>query len=350
MSLFSRPAMSEALRLTRAGDLTAATRQILATLGGQAHRTAPMRNGGELVPNQLRIGTDGSGRATPSARGTSRFEPRRCLSEAGDLDYWLYVPAGAGTGCPLIVMLHGCTQSPEDFARGTRMNSLADELGYLVAYPKQTQTANAQECWNWFRAGDQGRDRGEPAMLAAMVRQIIVDEDVDPARVYAAGLSAGGAMAAILADAYPDIFAAIGIHSGLPAGCARNLPGALSAMRTGGRGKPVARSLVPTICFQGDRDQTVHAANSDAIVAAALPLADSPLLLSQETAQKAGRRRSTRELHRNDRGEILIERWTIHGASHAWAGGDAAGTYTDPTGPDASREMARFFLSHRKGS
>lgn len=351
MNLFSRPAMANALRLTRSGDLTAATREILAALSGPPREAPAMRDGGELIPDQLRIGSGDTLRmAPPSPDGTARFEQRRYCSDAGDLDYRLYIPASAAPGLPLLVMLHGCTQTPEDFARGTRMNRLADEHGLLVAYPEQTRAANPQKCWNWFRSGDQHRDCGEPAMLANVVRQILADEGADPTRVYAAGLSAGGAMAAILADAYPDLFAAVGIHSGLPAGSARNVPGALSAMRSGGRGKPASKIFVPIITIHGDRDQTVNEANNDAIVAAARTLAGSQLTVSHDTDKSASGTRSTREIQCDAAGAIMIERWTVHGAGHAWAGGDVTGTYTDATGPDASKAMLRFFLNHRRQS
>lgn len=348
MSLFTRRAMTDALRLTRSGDLAAAARQILATLGGPASEVPAVRDGGELVSNKLRSASPCiTSVKPPSPGGTARFEQRRYQGGARALDYRLYIPAGATSGMPLLVLLHGCTQSPEDFARGTQMNRLADEHGFLVAYPKQTSAANPQKCWNWFRGGDQCRDRGEPAMLAGMVRQILADERADATRVYAAGLSAGGAMAAILADAYPDLFAAVGIHSGLAAGSARNVPGALSAMRSGGHGKPASRTFVPLISIHGDRDQTVNEANSGSIVAAALMLADPDLVLARETEKSVGGTSSTRETWRDAAGTIVIERWTVHGAGHAWAGGDATASYTDAAGPDASQAMLRFFLSHR---
>ncbi|MBC7986211.1 MAG: PHB depolymerase family esterase, partial [Sphingomonadaceae bacterium] len=179
---------------------------------------------------------------------------------------------------PLVVMLHGCTQSADDFARGTGMNRLADELGFIVAYPAQSASANAQKCWNWFRPGDQRRDQGEPALIAAVTREIIAERRIDPARVYIAGLSAGGAAAAVMGDAYPDLYAAVGIHSGLACGAARDLPSALMAMKNGGAAAPGRHArFTPVITFHGDRDATVHEANSRRIIAMASAAAGAPL-------------------------------------------------------------------------
>jgi len=246
-------------------------------------------------------------------------------------------------------MLHGCTQSPENFARGTDMNRLADELGFLVAYPGQTRTANAQKCWNWFRPDDQQRGKGEPALIAAATQQVIDEHGCDPARVYIAGLPAGGAAAAIMGAAYPDLYAAIGIHSGLACGAARDMPSAFSAMRSGGRPMGRADHFVPVITFHGDGDHTVNEINSRHIIAAASRSADR-LDINTQKGTSLGGRRYTREASSDAQGRVVIEQWTIHGAGHAWSSGARAGSYTDPAGPDASREMVRFFLTHTKSS
>ena len=266
--------------------------------------------------------------------------------------YKLFVPttASAGTPLPLVVMLHGCTQNPDDFAAGTGMNTLGAQQGVLVLYPEQTQTGNANHCWNWFRPEDQQRGSGEPALLAAMVHDTMQHHAVDPARVYVAGLSAGGAMAAVLGQQYPDLFAAVGVHSGLVAGGAHDVMSAFSAMKNGAKDQRLAPrpvSAVPTIVFHGDADSTVHPRNGDQVTEATTR--HTPASALHSTTQKgtapAGRT-YTRATHRSADGTVSTEQWTVHGSGHAWSGGKAAGSYTDPQGPDASAEMLRFFLAH----
>lgn len=270
-------------------------------------------------------------------------------NQAGSRPYKLYVPSGYhGQPVPLVVMLHGCTQSPDDFAAGTRMNAMAEEHTCLVAYPGQTTAANHMKCWNWFKPDDQRRDQGEPALIAGITRQIMRDYAVDPRRVYVAGLSAGAAAAAVMGDTYPDLYAAVGVHSGLACGAASDVPSAMAAMRQGAppgmRREAGPSRAVPSIVFHGDRDSTVHPSNGDAVVAHASP--GAPLRAQVQQGQVVGGHAYTRTIHADAAGRTRVEHWAVHGAGHAWSGGSPAGTYTDPRGPDATREMLRFFLEH----
>lgn len=344
--------MAEALRLTRSGNLMGAAALLRSTLDPSKAR-APSARGSANEPIDLVPGATKPTDAPPPeelTRGPARFEEQLYQGREGTIGYWLYRPAQASAGMPLIVMLHGCTQSPQDFARGTAMNRLADELGFLVAYPQQSASANPQKCWNWFKPGDQQRDKGEPALLAAITREVIARHGVDADRVYIAGLSAGGAAAAIMASEYPELYAAVGVHSGLACGAARDLPSALSAMKRGGGTAATARDgqrFVPVITFHGDRDTTVHEVNSREIVAAASAAAGVPLSVHIDEGSSAGRS-YRREASADPQGNVLIEQWTIGGSGHAWSGGDRAGSYADPSGPDASREMVRFFLERKR--
>ncbi|WCR11544.1 PHB depolymerase family esterase [Paracoccus stylophorae] len=290
--------------------------------------------------------------ATSRSRSTrprgSAFTSGTFDSEFGARSYRLYVPAVARTApdpLPLIVMLHGCGQSSLDFARGTGMNTLAEEFGFLVLYPSQARASHHYGCWNWYRRGDQARDAGEPALLAGLTRRIIADHNVDPARVYVAGLSAGASAALVLATSYPDIFAAAGVHSGLAVGAAYDAASAPIAMQSGNPGLP-HRIQLPTIVFHGDSDRTVSPRNGRFVALRALePYAR--LDRAEKTGRIPGGREFTRIVHRVGRGRPYVEQWVVHGSGHAWSGGHSAGSYTDPAGPDASREMVRFFLRHR---
>ena len=205
----------------------------------------------------------------PQPAGHGEFIAGQYIGSAGARDYKLFIPPAAGErALPLVVMLHGCTQNPDDFAAGTGMNDAALANGFFVLYPAQSQQANPQRCWNWFKHNHQARGRGEPELLAGMTRDVMARYAIDPTRVYVAGLSAGGAMAAILGDAYPDLFAAVGVHSGLATGIAKDLPSALGAMNGGGSRPNGAASGVPTIVFHGDADATVHPGNGDHVIAA----------------------------------------------------------------------------------
>jgi poly(hydroxyalkanoate) depolymerase family esterase len=278
------------------------------------------------------------------------FEERNYANEAGSRAYKLYVPSGYNArALPLVVMLHGCTQSPDDFAVGTRMNDLAEEQTFLVAYPAQDVSANVSKCWNWFNAGDQQRDQGEPSLIAGITRQIMRDFRVEPGRVYIVGLSAGGAAAAIMGSTYPDLYAAIGVHSGLACGAATDMPSAFEAMRQGrssGAWQPCrhydSRPAVPTIVFHGDRDMIVNPVNGDQVIAQSKAAADFRITITRGEAP--GGMSYTRTVQADKNGRPILEHWVLHGAGHAWSGGSAAGSYTEPRGPDASREMVRFFL------
>ncbi len=266
---------------------------------------------------------------------------------AGARDYKVYVPSSAeGRTVPLIVMLHGCTQEPDDFAVGTGMNRLAEERGFIVAYPAQSSSATPSACWNWFDLANQRRDEGEPAIIAGLTRAVMAEFAVDPARVYVAGLSAGGAMAATLGATYPELYAAAGVHSGLPHGAAADLPSAFAAMHGGAKpatGARRAKGRVRTIVFHGANDTTVHPSNAEAILAdVRAGLAEPAQELLQDGV--AGGRAYTRTIVADAHGVPHAESWAIKGLGHAWSGGSPEGSFTDAKGPDASREMLRFFL------
>ena len=265
---------------------------------------------------------------------------------AGTRDYKLYVP-GSHTGkpAPLVVMLHGCTQDPDDFATGTQMNELAEEMACLVLYPAQSKAANPSRCWNWFNAVDQLRDQGEPSIIAGMTQAVMALHPVDAEQVFVAGLSAGGAMAIIMGTLYPDLYAAVGVHSGLPFASADDLPSAMAAMKGDFRRAQAPGQSLPIIVFHGDQDTTVHPANGKELIA------QGAQHLKAQPAVEPGRvpdgHAYTRTLHRRGDGAVHAEHWLIHGAGHAWSGGNARGSFTDGRGPDASREMLRFFRTVR---
>ncbi|MEJ7930702.1 PHB depolymerase family esterase [Ramlibacter sp. AN1015] len=290
-----------------------------------------------------------SARSRPAEGGPGSFVSGRVGGDAlAGRDYKLFVPPGAGSRpMPLVLMLHGCTQDPDDFAAGTRMNELARDQGFFVLYAAQSQRANPQRCWNWFKHSHQVRGRGEPELLARMVREVMKRHAVDADRVYVAGLSAGAAMAAIVAAAYPELFAAVGVHSGLAPGAAKDIPSAFEAMKKGASG-PVRPLPVPTIVFHGEADATVHPANGRQVITAAD--SEGSTSAASEELRAQGRRTAVRRVHRDRVGAVVLEHWSIHGAPHAWSGGSPSGSYTDPQGPDASAQMLRFFLEHPRKS
>ncbi len=302
----------------------------------------------------------GTAPAAPSAvPDDRRFTTHTHAEGAASRSYKLYVPASyRGEAMPLIVMLHGCKQSPDDFARGTRMNELAEEHGFLVAYPAQSANANGSNCWNWFQAAEQTRAGTEASLIAGIVRAIGREWRVDERRVFVAGLSAGAAMAVILGATYPETFAGVAAHSGLPLGAAHDMPSAFAAMsghamaRTATRGRRVENDAsgpgTRTIVFHGDADSTVAVANGRAVAEQVLARYSAseatPLVETIDRRGRVGGRDCTTTLYIDAAGRTQVETWVVHGGAHAWSGGSPAGSYTDARGPDASAEIVRFFL------
>jgi poly(hydroxyalkanoate) depolymerase family esterase len=402
--MFNPDKMAEAARLTRAGRLTEATALLQrmfraeaapdvtfgtaadirptrrrspiidAPSGSQQPDRAPARVVTTALPHLLRavrglvdrikrssgLGIEGLRQHAPAAipdivpKG-GKFIAASYSNRAGSRAYKLYIPSRySGQALPLVVMLHGCNQSSDDFAAGTRMNAVAEEASCLVVYPEQRSDANPAKCWNWFRPGDQRRDQGEPSLIAGITRQVMRDYAVDPQRVYIGGLSAGAAAAAVMGTTYPDLFAAVGVHSGLACGAATDLSSAFVAMQQGNLAASAGADDIlaaageepplPTIVFHGDQDTTVHPRNGDHVIARQMGVARSKKQVHRGRA--AGGHAFTRTIHADASGRQSLEQWEIHGSGHAWSGGSPAGSYTDPRGPDAAREMLRFFLAH----
>ncbi len=350
-----RPAL-DAARLSAANDLV---RRTLAQHGLMPDAVGGQASGmSRAMPQPLSmfagLQTSLGGHAkTASVRtgnaktGSAEFRQEHYDCAAGSRSFRTYVPSSAESGATgIVLMLHGCTQTAEDFALGTDMNAQAERHGFVVIYPQQSRGGNAQSCWNWFSRGDQQRDRGEPAILAGLTSQVMREFGVPSERVFVAGLSAGAAMAVILGETYPDVFSAIGVHSGLPFGAANDMSSAFSAMA----GRNLA-DVVPsgpntslrTIIFHGSTDSTVHPANGEQIAEHSVSRCAEPTIETVEQGS-AGGRSFDRRITTTVNGMAKLEHWIIDGLGHAWSGGRAEGSFTDPRGPDASHEMIRFFF------
>ncbi|MCU7375212.1 PHB depolymerase family esterase [Paucibacter sp. O1-1] len=337
------------------------------------HRGFPARRAGTTAKRAVvapafeaaRPACDRVKAATEVQRQPGSFEAYKFSNDAGSRTYKVYVPLGeSDRPYPMMVMLHGCSQSVDDFAADTQMNRLADEYGFIVVYPQQAAGANAAKCWNWFNPQDQVRGAGEPSLIAGIVLEVVQRNDADPRRIFVAGLSAGAAMAVVLGETYPELFAGVGAHSGLPYAIAHDIPPAMAAMKgrvagaTGpnascaasGSSRRATLHAVPVIVFHGDRDHTVQPANGAYIVQQAheahgVQAGDPGLRVKKLSGVTPGGQRFSRAVHADSRGQARIESWTLHGAGHAWSGGHTTGSYNDAAGPDASAEMVRFFLA-----
>ena len=356
MTNFNAGAWRPAAGKTRAAQLASANDLVTRTLAQHGLTVGPLAgmpaNGSSDMLNtslpSLMARLHPSGRPvadTLDLPNGARFTEASFTCAAGTRDYRTYVPASAQDGVTgLVVMLHGCTQTPEDFAVGTGMNALAERHRFIVVYPRQSRGDNAQSCWNWFSRGDQKRDRGEPAILAGLTREVVSLHGIPEDKVFVAGLSAGAAMAVILGGTYPDVFKAVGAHSGLPAGAAKDVPSAFAAMAGREAASAPRTAVTRSIVFHGDADATVHPSNGDRIVRQALEGDTGQSLQTEKVSTMNGRsyRHSTTY---DANGRETAEHWIVEGLGHAWSGGQPAGSYTDPQGPDASAEMIRFFFS-----
>ena len=345
-----RPA-TDGARLSAAKDLVQRTlaQHGLVPQNGQANGM-PMPNMPSLdgLLSQFTGILGQAGAAQVPVPSGAQFKRETFTCPSGNRAFRTYIPASSAKGVSgVVVMLHGCTQNPEDFAAGTGMNALAELHRFVVVYPEQSRGDNAQSCWNWFSRGDQRRGRGEPAILAGIAEQVSAEHGVGRDRTFVAGLSAGAAMAVILGETYPDVFDAVGAHSGLPVGAAKDVASAFAAMAGTALVEPIRKQdgkHVRTIVFHGSADAIVHPSNGDGITRRAMDNCGQQSVETTEQGQTAGRS-FTRIISGPSDGRPTLEYWIINGLGHAWSGGQAGGSYTDQSGPDASAEMIRFFFS-----
>ncbi|MDP9454494.1 MAG: PHB depolymerase family esterase [Actinomycetota bacterium] len=294
-------------------------------------------------------------------------------NEHGEREYWLYVPDGRDAGStPLVVMLHGCGQDAEEFATSTRMNALAEREKFLVLYPEQDPGANRSGCWNWFEPSDQERGMGEPSIIAGATEKVIDEQGVDPRHVYVAGMSAGGAMSTVLAATYPELYAAVGVHSGLEYAAADGAMAAVAAQKFGGpdpdrqgrlafeSARPAEARVTPAIVFHGEEDVVVDVVNAHQSLSQWAQTndyadngADDDVVTDEPDDALPGRVPEgydyVRYVYEGPEGGVIMEKWIVEDLGHAWSGGDPEGSFTDPEGPNASEEMLRFFRQHGGG-
>lgn len=347
MNSIDLSAMHKALALVRGGRLQDATACIQESLadhegGHPARARDDLALNGPAASPRVCDAQDIVFKPLSPENEPSRVIESEFPTKMGHLAYRLFVPERRATLglTPLVVMLHGCQQNARDFAAGTQMDQVAGKEGCFVVYPQQSNRANPAACWNWFKHTHQVREKGEPQAIVDLVSYLVGTFKIDASRIYIAGLSAGGSMAAILGEQYPEVFSAVGVHSGLPSGMARNLPDALQAMQGRRSLASKTRLSLPTIIFHGDSDTTVSPVNGLHFSEA---LERDPKSRVEELTGTAGRS-YTQRVYRTTEGALIGEFWSIQGAGHAWSGGSADGSYADPIGPDASVEMMRFFL------
>jgi poly(hydroxyalkanoate) depolymerase family esterase len=308
-------------------------------------------------------------RAGDASHGRGRWEQLAYQDAGRARSVFVYTPPtlAPASAAGLVVMLHGCSQTPSQFAAESTMNGAADRHGFVVLYPEQSHQDNPLSCWNWFLTAHQQRGAGEPRFIAGAVRMVMgmgARWQIDPARVFVAGLSAGGAMAAVMAATYPDLFAALAVHSGLAYGSATSLQAAYGAMANGG---PDPRALgraahaamarrarvTPTIVVHGSADRVVAPVNGDRVVEqwmvtnrlAALEGYDPDFGRPSEVShgRVGGGHAHTIRRWADRRGRLVQEYLTVEGLAHAWSGGAANGLFADHRGPDASEAIWDFF-------